>query len=134
MEIAINFDDMNWSAIGPELIILITAFFILLAGLKKQMNTLSFLSGVSLFGVGAAFLFTLGLWSGAPTIESGNSSGMFSGALINDRFSLVFNLIFLLMSLFAIFGATRYPQEDHENKAEYFTLLLMAVAGMMFMV
>ncbi len=133
MEVVINFDDMNWAAIGPELIILITAFFILLAGLKKGMNTLPFLSTVSLVGVGAAFLFTLNLWGGAPTAESGSSSSMFSGALIYDRFALTFNLIFLLMSLFAIFGSARYPQEDHENKAEYFTLLLMAVAGMMFM-
>ena len=133
MEVVINFDDMNWAAIGPELIILITAFFILLAGLKKGMNSLPFLSTVSLVGVGAAFLFTLNLWGGVPTAESGNSSSMFSGALIHDRFSLTFNLIFLLMSLFAIFGSARYPQEDHENKAEYFTLLLMAVAGMMFM-
>jgi NADH-quinone oxidoreductase subunit N len=133
MEIVINFDDMNWVAVGPELIILATAFFILLAGLKKRMNTLPFLSGVSLVGVGAAFLFTLGLWGGAPTAGSESSSSIFSGALIYDRFSLVFNLIFLLMSLFAIFGSARYPQENHENKAEYFTLLLMAVAGMMFM-
>ena len=133
MEIAINFDDMNWAAIGPELIIMMTAFFILLAGLKKGMNTLSFLSTVSLVGVGAAFLVTLALWGGAPTTESGTSSSMFSGALVYDRFSLAFNMIFLLMSLFAIFGSVRYPQENHENKAEYFTLLLMAVAGMMFM-
>ena len=133
MEIVINFDDMKWSAIGPELIILITAFFILLAGLKKRMNNLSFLSGVSLLGVSTAFMFTLSLWSGAPTVENGSSSSMFSGALIHDQFSLVFNLIFLLMSLLAIFGSARYPKEDHENKAEYFTLLLMAIAGMMFM-
>ena len=124
---------MNWAAIGPELIIMITAFFILLAGLKKGMNKLSFLSGVSLVGIGAALLFTLTLWGGAPTIENGGSPGMFSGALIYDRFSLVFNLIFLLMALFPIFGSARYPQENHENKVEYFTLLLMAVAGMMFL-
>ena len=133
MEFAINFGDMNWAAIGPELIVMMTAFFILLAGLKKEMNTLSFLSGVSLVGIGAALLFTLTLWVGAPTAENGNNPSMFSGALIYDRFSLAFNLIFLLMYLFAIFGSVRYPQENHENKAEYFTLLLMAVAGMMFL-
>ena len=105
MEFAINFDDMNWAAIGPELIIMMTAFFILLAGLKKEMNTLSFLSGVSLVGIGAALLFTLTLWVGAPTAENGNNPSMFSGALIYDRFSLAFNLIFLLMSLFVIFGS-----------------------------
>lgn len=133
MEFVINYDDMRWAAIGPELIIMLTAFFILLAGLKKEMNKLSFLSGVSLTGIGAAFLFTLTLWGGAPTAENGGNPSMFSGSLIYDRFSLTFNLIFLLMSLFAIFGSVRYPQESHEHKAEYFTLLLMAIAGMMFL-
>jgi NADH-quinone oxidoreductase subunit N len=133
MEIVINYDDMNWAAIGPELIILVTALFILLAGLKKEMNTLSFLSKVSLVGIGAAFIFTLTLWGAAPTAENGGNPSMFSGALLYDRFSLVFNLIFLLMSLIAIFGSARYPQETHENKAEYFTLLLLTIAGMMFM-
>ncbi len=133
MEIVINIEDMNWSVIGPELTILTTAFLILLAGLKKSLNTLSFLSGVSLIGVVVAFLFSLSLWGGAPTAESGSSSQIFGGSLIHDRFSLAFNLIFLLISVFAIFGSARYPQQNHENKAEYFTLLLMAVAGMMFM-
>ncbi len=131
MEFAINFDDMNWAAITPELIIMMTAFFILLAGLKKGFD--KFLSSVSLVGIGAAFLCTLYLWGEAPTINNPGSSGIFSGSLIYDRFSLVFNLIFLLMALFPVFGSTRYPREDNENKAEYFTLILMAVAGMMFM-
>ncbi len=133
MEFVINYDDMNWAAIGPELIMLMTAFFILLAGLKKRLNTISFLSGVAMVGVCAAFLFTLMLWGEAPTVGNESNSVIFSGALIYDRFALVFNLIFLFMSLFAIFGSARYPQETHENKAEYFTLLLMTVAGMMFL-
>ena len=127
MEFVINYDDMNWAAIGPELIMLMTAFFILLAGLKKRLNTISFLSGVAMVGVCAAFLFTLMLWGEAPTVGNESNSVIFSGALIYDRFALVFNLIFLFMSLFAIFGSARYPQETHENKAEYFTLLLMAL-------
>ncbi len=133
MEIVINFEDMKWAAIGPELIIMMTAFFILLSGLKKEMNKLSFLSGVALIGISVALIFTLTLWGEAPTIESGGNPRIFSGALINDRFSLAFNLIFLLMSLFVVFGSVRYPQENHENKAEYFSLLLMAIAGMMFL-
>lgn len=133
MEFAINFDDMNWGALVPEFIILGTAFFILLAGLKKGMNINSFLSKVTLAGVVAAFGFTLFLWGDAPSVANGNDPDMFSKALIFDRFGLTFNLIFLAMALFPIFGSVRYPQADHENKAEYFTLLLMAVAGMMFL-
>ena len=124
---------MNWMAIGPEFIILGTAFFLLLAGLKKDLNRNPFLSMVTLGGVAAAFFLTLILWGDAPTAANGNDPQMFSNALIHDRFSLTFNLIILAMALFPVFGSVRYPQSDHENKAEYFTLLLMSVAGMMFL-
>ena len=67
MEFAINFDDMNWVAIGPEIIILGTAFFLLLVGLKKDLNRNSFLSMVTVAGVGLAFFLTLILWGDAPT-------------------------------------------------------------------
>ena len=133
MEFAINFDDMNWAAIGPEFIVLGTAFFLLLAGLKKELNRNSFLSLVTLGGVGAAFILTLIIWGDAPTAANGNNPDIFSKTLIHDRFSLAFNLIILAMALFPIFGSVRYPQGDHENKAEYFTLLLMSIAGMMFL-
>ena len=133
MEFAINFDDMNWVAIGPEFIILSTAFAILLAGLKKELNRNNFLSMFTFAGVGSAAVLTLILWIDAPTATNNNNPEIFSHALINDRFSLTFNLIILGMALFPIFGSVRYPQDDHENKAEYFTLLLMAIAGMMFL-
>ena len=133
MEFTINFDDMNWVAIGPEFIILITAFAILLAGLKKELNRNNILSLFTFAGVGSAAVLTLILWIDAPTATNNNNPEIFSHALINDRFSLTFNLIILGMALFPIFGSVRYPQDDHENKAEYFTLLLMAIAGMMFL-
>ena len=133
MEFKINYNDMNWAAIGPEFIVLGTAFFLLLAGLKKELNHNPFLSMVTLCGVGAAFILTLFLWGDAPTATNGNNPDIFSSALIHDRFSLAFNLIILSMALFPVFGSVRYPQSDHENKAEYFTLLLMSIAGMMFL-
>ena len=37
------------------------------------------------------------------------------------------------MSIFAISASFRYPEPEHQNKAEYFALLLLAVAGMMFL-
>ncbi|MEE9259024.1 MAG: NADH-quinone oxidoreductase subunit N [Nitrospinaceae bacterium] len=133
MEFHINFDDMNWYALAPELTVLFTAFFILLMGLKKTFNSNAYLSMASLIGILIALLFSLSLWGIAPNAGNGADPEMFSKSLIHDRFSQSFNIIFLLMSLFTVFGSVRYPQADHENKAEYFTLVLMAVVGMMFL-
>ena len=98
MEFAINFDDMNWVAIGPEFIILGTAFFLLLAGLKHDLNRNNFLSMFTFAGVGSAAVLTIILWADAPTAANGNNPEIFSNALINDRFSLIFNLIILRIS------------------------------------
>lgn len=133
MKVVINFEDMNWIALAPELIVLLTALSLLMLGLNKNLNSNRFLSRFSLIGVVLALLTSFFLWGTAPSASNGADPDIFSKALINDRFSQSFNLIFLTMSLFAILSAFRYPKPDHENKAEYFCLVLMAVVGMMFL-
>ena len=133
MEFKINYEDMLWTALSPELTLLSTALFLLLIGLKKNFNTNEYLSKATLIGIAISFFFSFTLWGSAPTIENGLQSDMFSKSLIHDKFGQGFNIIFLLMATFAVLGAARYPQPDHENKSEYFSLILMAVVGMMFL-
>ena len=124
---------MHWIAIFPELILLITALGLLMAGLLKTLNSSEFLSRSALGGVLVSLFVSISLWNVAPSALNPVDPKIFSGALINDRFSQSFNVLFLLMSLFAILSAYRYPASDHENKAEYFSLLLMSTIGMMFL-
>jgi len=133
MEFKINYEDMLWTALSPELTLLFTAFFLLLIGLKKKFSTNEYLSKATLVGLAISFLFSFALWGSAPTLENGLQPEMFSKSLIHDKFGQGFNIVFLLMATFAVLGATRYPQPDHENKPEYFSLILMAVVGMMFL-
>lgn len=133
MEFQPNYADMNWIALLPEMTILTTALYLLLMGLRKSFNNNKFLSRASTAGIGFALLVTLMLWGGAPSAFDESQPGIFSNALIFDRFALSFNLIFLIMSLFAILASYKYPHEGHSNKAEYFSLLLLTVAGMMFL-
>lgn len=132
MEFEINFSDMNWVTLAPEFTILFTAFFLLMMGLKKNFSSNAYLSQASLIGILIALLFSFALWGTAPSVGNGANPEMFSKSLIHDRFSQSFNIIILLMSLFSVFGSVRYPQENHENKAEYFALVLLAAMGMMF--
>ena len=124
---------MLWTALSPELTILFTAFFLLLIGLKKKFNTNEYLSKATIVGIVIALFFSFALWGSAPTAESGVSPDMFSKSLIHDKFGQGFNIIFLFMAMFAALGSVKYPQPDHENKSEYFSLVLMAVVGMMFL-
>ena len=133
MEFEINFEDMKWMVLAPELLILFTAFSLLLAGLNKSLDNNNYLSKASIIGIVLALFCSFGLWEIAPTPGNGVDPEIFSHSLINDRFAQTFNIIILAMSLFAVLAAFRYPPPDHQNKAEYFSLLLLAVAGMMFL-
>ena len=133
MSSLINTADMNWIALLPELTLLVTGLFLLLVGLSKTLNTNRYLSLASLSGILIALAFSVALWGMAPSAATGQNPGMFSNALLHDKFSQSFNIIFLAMSLIPIFGSVRYPQADNENKAEYFSLVLFATMGMMFL-
>ena len=133
MAFKINYEDMLWTALTPELTLLFTAFFILLIGLSKNFNNNEYLSKATLVGIAISLFFSFSLWGNAPTLENGLSPDMFSKSLIHDKFGQGFNIIFLVMAMFPVLGSVRYPQSDHENKSEYFSLVLMAVVGMMFL-
>ena len=133
MEFKINYQDMLWTSLSPEITLLLTAFFLLLIGLKKKFNTNEYLSKATLIGIVTSFFFSIALWESAPTIGNGLEPDMFSKSLIHDKFGQGFNLIFLLMAIFAVLGSVKYPQPEHENKSEYYSLILMAVVGMMFL-
>ncbi len=124
---------MKWTALGPELIVLMTAFALLILGLFKTYDNRPFLCNGALGGLGIAWLYSALLWRSAPHDHLGAEPEIFSNALIYDRFSQSFNLLILAMGVFAILASYRYPKSDNENKSEYFTLVLMAVAGMMFL-
>ncbi len=133
MQFLINYSDMNWLALGPEIIILTTAFSLLILGLSDTFNNIAYLSKASFTGVLIALVLSIYLWGFAPSIHAQSDPQIFSNALIHDRFSQTFNLIFLGMALFAILASFRYPGPRIENKSEYFVLILIAVAGMMFL-
>ena len=58
MAFKINYEDMLWAALSPELTLLFTAFFLLLIGLKKNFNTNEYLSKAALVGIAIALFFS----------------------------------------------------------------------------
>jgi len=108
----------------PELIILSTALLVLLLDLVlKEKN---FLGHLSLFGVIISLLFAL-----SPTAVYGN---FFSSMLIIDRFTVFFDLLFLLATAITILLSLHYLTIEENVHGEYYTLLLLATLGMMLMV
>jgi len=107
----------------PELIIIITILFIIIADLIPSIKEYSF--KITLFGMLATgFMMFLMKYS---------NKFIFNEMLIDDQFSFYFKCI-ILFSTFSIILVSKYSKElDDEYRIEYNTLLLVVLLGMFLM-
>jgi NADH-quinone oxidoreductase subunit N len=116
---------IQWSAIGPELILSFTAMVLLLVSvlMKKESNRI--VPYLSLLGVLMALGFSLSLW--------GKAEYAFLRMVVVDNYSLFFKIVFLLTTALTILMSIRYLRQEGFEHGEYYVLVLFAAVGMMFM-
>ncbi len=115
------------SSIAPLLIVLATAFLVLLWDVIVRPRDKALLLGMSVAGVGLAAIVSLVLWGDAGA----TSHEIFSGRLAVDRFSLFFNLIFAFVAVLVLFISRDMLRREGIDVGEYYALVLFAVFGMM---
>ena len=116
----------NLFAIAPLLIIVFAALATLLLEVflkKENKNYLAFLS--LLFLLACGFLLVL-FWN--------KGFSYFSESLILDKFALFFSFLFLVLIAFVILISMKYISLQGANHGEYYSLLLLALSGMIIMV
>lgn len=101
--------------------ITVTALVVLYAGLFKAKKALL---PITLIGLLTALAFVATSW---------NTSQTFYGMMQMDNFALAFSGITILGTLFIFLLTQNYFAADSENTAEYFTLILFALAGIIIM-
>ncbi|MFQ5614427.1 MAG: NADH-quinone oxidoreductase subunit N [Anaerolineae bacterium] len=121
----IDFPTLNFTALLPQIIIVVTALLVLILDLivpdKRALGWLS-LVGVILAGVWGALLRTM------PGFEPA-----FQTMALSDGYSLFFNQVFLLTAALSIFVALGYLGFNGLQRGEYYALLLLSTSGMMLM-
>jgi len=116
---------IQWAAIGPELILSITAMLLLLITVLAKEESKRLAPYLSLAGVLAALAFTAYLW--------GRAEYAFQRMVVVDNYSLFFKIVFLLTAALTILMSIRPLREEGFAHGEYYVLLLFASVGMMFM-
>lgn len=102
--------------------IAVTALVVLYAGLFKAKKALL---PLTLLGLFVSLGFTVNSWNN-PTVHF--------GMMQIDNFSLAFAAISIIGTILIFLLTQRYFAPDSENVAEYFTLILFALAGIIIMV
>ncbi|UKT63351.1 NADH-quinone oxidoreductase subunit N [Pedobacter mucosus] len=100
----------------------LTAFIVLYAGLFKANKALLPLTVVGLL---TALGFTVGAWNG---------NAVHFGMMQTDNFALAFSGVCIVGTLLIFLLTQNYFHAKSDNIAEYYTLILFALAGMIMMV
>ncbi len=109
----------------PLVIVAATALLTLVLGVllpRRQTHTLGL---IALLGLGAAAAAALALW--------GMTGTAYGGMLATDNLSLFFSLVILAGGALAILLSWEYLDREGISYGEFFTLILLAVAGMMLL-
>ena len=117
--------DLNWTVLLPSLIVTASALLILCIDIVRPGNRGIAAAYAALVGTGLAAVASASLW--------GRSEQAFGGMLALDNFALFSNIIFTVGTGLTIFVSTGYLRQEHNNRSEYYLLLLTATLGMMLM-
>jgi NADH-quinone oxidoreductase subunit N len=102
--------------------IVVTALAVLYAGLFKAKKALL---PLTLVGLLISLAFAVTAW---------NSDTVYYGMMEMDNFALAFSSLTILGTVFIFLLTQNYFSKDSENVAEYYTLILFALAGIVIMV
>ncbi len=117
------------SAILPMQIVMITGMLVLLLDscIPAWRNAKILSPGLSLIGVGIAFLSSLHILNNPPVGK------LFGGAITADPFSQACSIILLITAALAILIAMTYLENMDLNHGEYYCLVLFSTSGAMIM-
>lgn len=127
----------NWNDYLLALPITLLALFavgiliidLLIPAESKWVNALTAFAGVLFSAVAVCKIQN---WMKVTPMKALGSSGMMRTLLV-DRFAIYFFYLFLAGTAISILMSVRYMKIEHENHGEYYSLMLLSVAGMMCM-
>jgi NADH-quinone oxidoreductase subunit N len=115
--------NIDFSLVGPELALLVTASIIMVLSFAKRLSVWA--PYIAIAGFAASITLAIMQWGMATT--------GFSAMVTVDKFGVLFKLIFLVASTLTLLMAFRYLHVKRINKPEFYSLLLVSTIGMMVM-
>lgn len=115
----------NIKLIAPELMLALTALFLILLDLMVRRKDIVAFAGIAGLIASVYFNYRLG--------ALGMSGSTFQGMFIFDGYSNFFKMIFYINLFFTILISLKYMVIEEASLGEYYALLFFATTGMMLM-
>jgi NADH-quinone oxidoreductase subunit N len=119
---------LDYHALAPEIILLVTLCTVLLADLFVSRERKWIVVNLASFGLLAALVPVVTL-----AVSDADARSMFGGAFVVDQFALVLKGLFLVTAYIVLLMSARYIEEGDYYEGEYYFLVLCSVLGMVVM-
>ncbi len=117
--------ELNLGVTLPALLLGVWSCVVLIADLFIPKGRKEVTAGLAVLGIVLAFLANLWVFN--------NPGVAFMGMYVADRFSTFLNMVILLTAFIAVLMSVDYLKRTGMDRGEYYPLLLITSAGMMFM-
>ena len=117
----------DFTAIAPQVILVVTALFVLLLHAFIPRLSSRWLANLTLLGLAGAGLAVAQLWPGI------DAEPALQGMVSPDLFNAYFSVVFLIGAALSVMLGVQYTDREKIGQGEYYALMLFAVTGMMIL-
>ena len=117
---------INWQLLMPELIIILTFIIVAIFDLFNSLQK-TFTAWLTIVGCAIALYVSIDM------LKIGTEGTEFSNMIQVDKYSLFFNVIFLVSTILVVLISMNYLGRTDKRQGEYYLLILLATLGMMLM-
>ena len=117
---------INWQLLMPELIIILTFILVVIFDLFNSLQK-TLTAWITIVGCAVALYVSIDM------LQIGTEGTEFSNMLQVDKYSLFFNVIFLVSTILVVLISMNYLGRQDRRQGEYYLLILLATLGMMLM-
>ena len=117
---------INWQLLMPELIIILTFILVAIFDLFNSLQK-TFTAWITIIGSAIALYVSIDM------LSLGTEGTEFSNMIQVDKYSLFFNVIFLVSTILVVLISMNYLGRQDRRQGEYYLLILLATLGMMLM-
>ena len=117
---------INWQLLMPELIIILTFILVVIFDLFNSLQK-TLTAWITIIGSAIALYVSINM------LQSGTQGTEFSNMIQVDKYSLFFNVIFLVSTILVVLISMNYLGHQDRRQGEYYLLILLATLGMMLM-